>query len=244
MLPTTMNLPNQDWRLLLALTSSAPMSSPPPPPFPRIVVPLRSYAVMYTSLLIPWSPNPTPSETLYRASNLVRTQGTIFLLPPSPPILRNTYNVPPRPQSRMSSGAVALCKHFERSGSVEHGVAHPFWTLPRGSNEEKTRIAGEILEAMLADVAWRNVMMLHEGVAVYEVRNRKGYGMRWTLDLQGKSSCDEDVDAGKNSDEREDVKREETSRTTNEYTIKKVAFRGFVEPTAGLNHELNRRDAV
>ena len=194
---------------------------------------------MYNSLLIPWSPNPSPAESLYRSSGLVKTKGTIFLLPPSDTVLRSTYNAPPRPQTRMSSGAVALCKHFERGGaSSEHGRLHPFWTLPRGSNEQKTATAATILELMLSELKWKNVMMLRTGVAVYEARNGKGYGMRWTLELELKAYQD---NVGGNQEVGDNV---ETATDTADYEaerwqIKKTTFRGFLEPIADMGHELS-----
>ncbi|RMZ77176.1 hypothetical protein DV737_g4482, partial [Chaetothyriales sp. CBS 132003] len=135
-------------------------------------------------------------------------------------------------ESRLSSGAKALCKHFERGGaSSEHGVAHPFWTLPTGSNDNKTAIASAILDQMLLPnsdgAVWRNVMMLHSCVAVYEIRNRLGYGMRWTLQLgriqQGSEQTDGPALTKTNGHDQED------------WFIKSVAFRGFVEPIEGID---------
>lgn len=202
---------------------------------------------MYNSLLLPWSSHPTPAETLYRTSSLVRTKGTVFLLPPPNITLREAYNSPPRPQTRMSAGAVALCKHFERGGaSSEHGRAHPFWTLPRGSNEEKTRVAEEILERMLREARWRNVMMLHEGVAVYEIRNGRGYGMRWTLEVEtvggrGEQRSGEDDELIRDNNENGN---DETDVNFGELRTKRTTFRGLLEPIAGLDHELELEDEI
>ncbi|KAK5464956.1 hypothetical protein LTS15_001519 [Exophiala xenobiotica] len=180
---------------------------------------------MYPSLILAWSSHPSEAEGQYRDAGLVKTKGTLFLFPPSNDVLRETYNAPPRPKTRMSSGAVALCKHFERGGaSSEHGRHHPFWTLPTGSNEDKTNIASRILEDMLAHAIWKNVMLLHHGVAVYEMRNSLGYGMRWTLDLEAKSPSEE-------TDEKKDD-------LNKEWTIVRTTFRGFLEPIADLDHEL------
>ncbi|KIW12594.1 hypothetical protein PV08_09872 [Exophiala spinifera] len=191
---------------------------------------------MYESLIIPWAQEPNEAERQYRDSGLVKTKGTLFLLPPSTDVLRETFNAPPRPKTRMSSGAVALCKHFERGGaSSEHGRHHPFWTLPTGSNENKTNIAGQILESMLAHAVWKNVMLLHHGVAVYEIRNDLGFGMRWTLDLEEKPAAvelgDENVDPAENQDDLD-----------KSWAIYKTTFRGFLEPIAGMDHELPRHE--
>ncbi|RMZ92161.1 hypothetical protein DV736_g630, partial [Chaetothyriales sp. CBS 134916] len=187
---------------------------------------------MYDSLKLSWSPNPSSAEKAYRAAGLVKTKGTIYLLPPDDATLRESFNAPRRPQSRLSSGAKALCKHFERGGaSSEHGIAHPFWTLPTGSNDNKTATASAILDQMLLPTSdgavWRNVMILHSFVAVYEIRNRLGYGMRWTLQLdriqQRSEQTDRPVEIKKNEDEKEG------------WFIKSVAFRGFVEPIEDID---------
>lgn len=183
---------------------------------------------MYASLLLPWSDVSDELEQQYKSAGLVQTKGTIFLLPPSEEVLRESYTAPPRPKTRMSSGAVALCKHFERGGyssdPSKSKDLHPFWKLPVGSNESKSAIAVGILEEMLSDAVWRNVIWLHEGVAVYEIRNLKGYGMRWTLDIEERSS---------------EMTDQEGCREKG-WSISKTTFRGFLEPIAGLDHELDR----
>ncbi|KIW65355.1 hypothetical protein PV04_07621 [Phialophora macrospora] len=199
---------------------------------------------MYSSLLLPWSANPPEREKAYRVAGLVRTKGTLFLLPPPDSILRETFNAPPRPKTRMSSGAVALCKHFERGGaSSEHGRAHPFWTLPTGSNENKTEVARQILEQMLAEAVWKNVMLLHHGLAVYEIRNAKGYGMRWTLDIKEKS-CNNSIDnvddevivASTEDDEQHEVDKDDFEK---DWEVTRTTFRGLLEPIAGMDHDLD-----
>ncbi|KAL2419231.1 hypothetical protein ABEF95_004703 [Exophiala dermatitidis] len=197
---------------------------------------------IYPSLKTPWSSHPREVELKYRNAGLVRTQGTLFLLPPADDILRETYNAPPRPKTRMSSGAVALCKHFERGGaSSEHGRPHPFWTKPVGSNENKTEIARGILEQMLSEAVWKNVMLLHHGVAVYEIRNSRGYGMRWTLDIDEDRGnwTDEEGDDGSTNSKSIPIKDDHEKN----WIISKTTFRGFLEPIAGLDHELPHKDA-
>jgi hypothetical protein len=186
---------------------------------------------MYASLLLPWSDHPDKYEKRYKSAGLMKTKGTIFLLPPSEKELREAYNAPPRPKTRMSSGAVALCKHFERGGcSADPSKGkdlHPFWKMPLGSNENKSGIAGDILEEMLSDAIWRNVVWLHESVAVYEIRNARGYGMRWMLDTErGVSGM-----MNQEGDEEENFK------------ILKTTFRGFLEPIEGLDHEIDGAQA-
>jgi hypothetical protein len=77
---------------------------------------------------------------------------------------------------------------------------------------------------MLAHAIWKNVMLLHHGVAVYEMRNSLGYGMRWTLDLEVYLPSEE-------TDEKKDD-------LDKEWTIVRTTFRGFLEPIADLDHEL------
>jgi hypothetical protein len=182
---------------------------------------------MYQSLLLPWSKDSDQHEQQYKAAGLVKTKGTIFLLPPTDEILRDTYNAPPRPRTLMSSGAVALCKHFERGGCSADPTKgrglHPFWKMPVGSNENKSSIAEAILEEMLSSAVWRNVIWLHEGVAVYEIRNVKGYGMRWTLDVYNEATA----------------KANPESHEEKVWKISKTTFRGFLEPIEGLDYELD-----
>ncbi|KIX99010.1 uncharacterized protein Z520_05471 [Fonsecaea multimorphosa CBS 102226] len=200
---------------------------------------------MYSSLLLPWSTSPSDREKTYRAAGLVKTKGTLFLLPPPTSTLRDSFKAPPRPKTRMSSGAVALCKHFERGGaSSEHGRPHSFWTLPAGSNENKTEIARGILENMLVHAVWRNVMLLHHGVAVYEIRNAWGYGMRWTLDIEEKKE-DKQADVGIPIDIQTTTasldtpnQGEDEDDFHKDWIITRTTFRGFLEPIAGMDHEL------
>ncbi|KAK5075867.1 hypothetical protein LTR70_005518 [Exophiala xenobiotica] len=196
---------------------------------------------MYKSIQVPWSASPSQAELTYRSAGLVRTQGTIFLLPPEHDALIQAFETPPRPKTRSSSGAVALCKHFERGGaSSEHGKAHPFWPLPTGSNDNKTKLAAATMDKMLNDIAWKNVMLLHPGVAVYEIRNSLGYGMRWTLDVEDDTSKIEDLSPSNMvpTTEESGVAGENAEKKR---TITKVSFRGFLEPIIGMDDELPRQ---
>ncbi|KAF2791895.1 hypothetical protein K505DRAFT_326521 [Melanomma pulvis-pyrius CBS 109.77] len=200
---------------------------------------------MYDSLQLPWTFNPSPSESQYRDAGGVNTKGTIYLLPPPTEVLEEAFRTPPRARSEMSSGAIALCKHFERGGaSSEHGRPHPFWTLPVGSNQKKDEIANSILQSMLNNIAWKNVMLLHRNVAVYEIRNKLGYGMRWTLDVEEVKDTISSEKTSEQSSEQfgvvdgievADTILEEKRKT---YNINKTTFRGFVEPIIGLDCEL------
>lgn len=76
---------------------------------------------MYPSLQLPWSSEPSPEETAYRNAGLVNTKGTVFLLPPAREALVESFNVPPRPKTRMSAGAVALCSKCHVFVSLDIG---------------------------------------------------------------------------------------------------------------------------
>ncbi|KAK8041617.1 hypothetical protein PG994_014624 [Apiospora phragmitis] len=199
---------------------------------------------MYQSLQLPWSAEPSPEEMAYRKAGLVRTQGTVFLLPPDRAALVESFNAPPRPKSRMSAGAVALCKHFERGGaSSEHGRPHPFWPWPKGSNEHKTELAAGVLDNVLGNVRWENVLMLHSYVAIYEVRNSRGFGLRWTLNLEGGTTPPSDLEPAAATttamtDDNVPSGADADQGPTPALRISSVAFRGFVEPILNLDHEL------
>lgn len=200
------------------------------------VGPTTNMSDMYPSIQLAWSVDASKAETDYRRAGLVRTQGTLFMLPPDLDTLVNAYTAPPRPKSLMSSGATALCKHFERGGaSSERGVAHPFWPLPKGSNHNKNQLAAEILKNMLKDASWRNVMMLHQGVAVYEIRNSRGYGMRWTLQVEQQSQSPELQTSQENGSREANT---DASSSDGDWHVTKTTFRGFLEPIEGLDHEL------
>lgn len=194
---------------------------------------------MYSSIQLPWSSSPSEAESRYRAAGLVRTKGTVFLLPPEQKVLVDAFDACPKPKSRMSAGAVALCKHFERGGSsAEHKIFHPYWPLPTGSNEAKSEIAKQILDNMLGELAWRNMMILHPGVAVYEIRNHLGFGMRWTLKIE--QPIVESTTQEVSSTEHPGIEAGSLQSTADasSYVLKEVTFRGFLEPIIGLDHEL------
>jgi len=159
------------------------------------------------------------------------------MLPPDRDALINAFEAPPRPKTRSSSGAVALCKHFERGGaSSEHGKSHPFWPLPNGGNDHKTKLAAQTLEKLLNDLAWKNVMLLHPGVAVYEIRNSLGYGMRWTLELEENISTNQEptTDGPSPASESSHSSRD----AEKDWVVRKISFRGFLEPIIGMDDEL------
>lgn len=107
-------------------------------------------------------------------------------------------------------------------------------------------MAEKILEDMLMDARWRNVMMLHEGVAVYEIRNGRGYGMRWTLDVERVGVQDGGRKFGEGFERTKPANGDEAMNKSDanleDLRITKTTFRGFLEPIAGLDHELELED--
>ncbi len=74
-------------------------------------------------------------------------------------------------------------------------------------------------------------MLLHHGVAVYEIRNNLGYGMRWTLDIEEKTNTTRE----EGREERDQVKND----LDKDWHTTKTTFRGFLEPIAGMDDELS-----
>jgi hypothetical protein len=115
--------------------------------------------------------------------------------------------------------------------------------MPKGSNENKTEVARQILEQMLAEAVWKNVMLLHHGLAVYEIRNAKGFGMRWTLDIKEKS-CNNGIGHADGegvvaTTEGVAQQQEDKDDFEKDWEVTQTTFRGFLEPIAGMDHELD-----
>lgn len=140
-----------------------------------------------------------------------------------------------------------MTEHFERGGaSSEHGRPHPFWPLPKGSNDHKTELAAGVLDTVLENVRWENVLMLHSWVAIYEVRNSRGFGLRWTLNLEGAANDKDNTPstvedkAAPEAGAENGLGEEGGTRDapTPKLRISSVVFRGFVEPILDMDHEL------
>ena len=102
-------------------------------------------------------------------------------------------------------------------------------------NAEKDRVAEGVVDAVLGEAVWRNVVWLHRGEAVYEIRCGRGWGVRWTLELEeeGGGGREEGAMDGENGKEGEGAAADNRS-----WRIRKTTFRGFLEPIEGLDHEL------
>jgi len=104
-----------------------------------------------------------------------RTVGT-ELLPP-PVALCRSFLAPHSGTSRLSVGARALHKHWQRSES------HVWGAGIRGNDQAKNARAAEVLARLLHEACWINI---HSGVGdhepVFEIRQRDGFGARWAAD--------------------------------------------------------------
>lgn len=106
-----------------------------------------------------------------------RTVGTELLPPPSPVALCRSFLAPHSGTSRLSVGARALHKHWQRSES------HVWGAGIRGNDQAKNARAAEVLARLLHEAVWINI---HSGVGdhepVFEIRQRDGFGARWAAD--------------------------------------------------------------
>ena len=132
----------------------------------------HEYSLNY--LQVPWSNNPSAAETEYRSNGMIRTAGTQFIFPPQQFELIAAFELK-HLGTQLSVGAKALCKHYARV------LNHPIWTCPIGSCENKSAIARSHLDKLLEGAVWKNVHYLPHQELVYEIRDKLGYGMRWTL---------------------------------------------------------------
>jgi len=64
-------------------------------------------------------------------------------------------------------------KHSERGSK--------FWGVMKGTEEQQNNKANEILQKMLDDCVWINIHFLPHSIQIIELRNNRGYGMRWQI---------------------------------------------------------------
>ncbi len=55
--------------------------------------------------------------------------------------------------------------------------------------QEKNDTADKKLQQLLNDVCWVNIHYLPHSLLVFEIRNRLGYGARWTADGTVRMTC-------------------------------------------------------
>lgn len=147
----------------------------------EVIIEVMTIVNILDNLQVPWSDNPDPAEIEYKFKGMVRTAGTVFILPPQHDELIAAFEMK-HAGTLLSVGAKALCKHYARVPD------HPTWTCPTGSCETKSKIARSHLDKMLESAVWKNVHYLPHQELVYEIRDKLGYGMRWTM-LQNPRIC-------------------------------------------------------
>ena len=104
-----------------------------------------------------------------------RTEGSLDVLPPDFSILLESFCVIHHPKSKLTVGARALTKHCHRS-------SEQFWGLCTGTEAKKNEHSMKVLVEILKDCFWMNIHTLPHEVFVLEIRNRLGYGLRWSYD--------------------------------------------------------------
>ena len=97
-------------------------------------------------------------------------------LPPDINILKSKFIEKNNPKSILTVGARALCKHCHRS------VTDPFWPLQKGKDKEKNDNANIMLNLFLENCIWINIHGLPHQIGIIELRNDKGYGIRWEVE--------------------------------------------------------------
>ncbi|KAI8050604.1 hypothetical protein BDF22DRAFT_695831 [Syncephalis plumigaleata] len=118
----------------------------------------------------------------------------------------------PLPPNQLTVGAKALSKHSHRD------VSQSFWGICTGTEHSKNVAANIALAKILSGTVWRNLHQLPHQIVAYEIRNKEGYGARWTLDTRAAISVDRIND--------------------NIYvTHKQWQFRGLLEPQMIDGHE-------
>ncbi|KAI9282952.1 hypothetical protein BC943DRAFT_362472 [Umbelopsis sp. AD052] len=80
--------------------------------------------------------------------------------------------------SVLTVGGKAFSKHVHRDLTAE------FWGVCKGTEKMKNEAANTVLSKILQRSVWRNLHELPHGILAYEVRNREGYGARWTAKLK------------------------------------------------------------
>jgi len=90
-------------------------------------------------------------------------------------ILKNSFNKLHSNKAKITVGARALTKHSHRS------ITEKFWPDQNGKESEKNEKANNIMEKILNECIWINIHGLPQNVGIIEIRNEKGYGMRWEI---------------------------------------------------------------
>lgn len=105
-----------------------------------------------------------------------RTVGSVDMLPPSLSVLWESFKRKHKSNAMLSCGARALSKHCHRD------CTHQWWGSSTGSESNKNEHANQVLDQILFDATWINIHLLPHDIKVLEVRNKLGYGARWSYD--------------------------------------------------------------
>ena len=105
-----------------------------------------------------------------------KTAGSIDnFIPLDKNILINKFKELNNPKSKLTVGAKALCKHSHRS------ITDPFWPGQGGKEKDKNDNAEKMLHLFLNECVWINIHLLPHQLVIIELRNDKGYGIRWQV---------------------------------------------------------------
>ena len=105
-----------------------------------------------------------------------QTTGSVDNLPPPISSLWESFEVKHKTGANLSCGARALSKHCHRDSTSQ------WWGISTGSEHDKNEHASAVVEKILGDAVWINIHLLPHDVKVLEIRNKLGYGARWSHD--------------------------------------------------------------
>lgn len=107
--------------------------------------------------------------------------------------------------SKITVGARAIVKHSERGKEVNiQQLIKKFWGICTGNLEEQNQRANELMKRMFEECIWINVHFLPHSKEIIEVkynnynqiRNSKGYGMRWEIGGEFRGLIEPQMDDG------------------------------------------------
>ncbi|KAK8813150.1 hypothetical protein WA158_002742 [Blastocystis sp. Blastoise] len=101
------------------------------------------------------------------------TIGSTDILPPHRETLIKSYNTQRNPKAYLTIGARALCKHAERSKTN-------YWARDKGNDLIQNELSQYVLQSLFNHCIWINTYILLDGYQIFEIRNSKGYGARWS----------------------------------------------------------------
>ncbi|ESO11664.1 hypothetical protein HELRODRAFT_166678 [Helobdella robusta] len=94
----------------------------------------------------------------------------------APRQIRSGGNVLPDSNSVLTVGGRALTKHSHRDHTSS------WWGICKGSEQDKNDHAFKKMTEIMDSAAWMNVHELPGELPTIEIRQKNGYGVRWTCD--------------------------------------------------------------